>query len=125
MNETYKRTLNHEKIRQWIIKRGGMPAKFKETTDDNRAGDITVAFPGYKGEAAYGWISWNDFFKAFEVHRLVFIYRELDDKGNLSRDFHFFQWEEGLQDPNEMSSSAEEKFDEELRHLQMHRNRKY
>lgn len=124
MNDIYKRTLNHEKIRQWIIRRGGMPAKFNETLNDNRAGDITVMFPGHNGEDVYAWISWKDFFKEFEARRLVFIYREFDAQRQLSRDFHFFQWDEGLQDPNEDSTSLEEKFDEELRQLQIHRNRK-
>ena len=77
------RTTDHAEIRRWIEARGGHPAVV--TGVPGEAGILRVDLPGYEEQEFLQPISWDDFFRRFEAHRLAFLY---EDEGR------FFQFVE-------------------------------
>lgn len=76
-----KITIDHEKIKKWVIKNKGRPA----VIDDPQAGSddvgIRIDFPGKKDESLLREnvspdVTWERFFKIFEDKKLAFLYQE-------------------------------------------------
>lgn len=63
------KTKNGKEIEQWVIKRGGVPAKVKGTKDL-----IRVKFDNLEDELQP--ITWYEFFEYFKNNNLTFIYED-------------------------------------------------
>jgi hypothetical protein len=82
-----KTTSDHEEIKKWAGERGGKPAKVRGTGGKGDIGMLRFMFGG--NDAALEEISWEDFFKEFDVKELAFLYQEKTANGELSRFFKF------------------------------------
>jgi hypothetical protein len=71
-------TTDHHTIRQWVEKRGGHPARVRETAPRKGAGGILRIDFG-KPEDALERISWDDFFKTFDREKLAFLFQDERD----------------------------------------------
>lgn len=80
-----KITTDHDEIRRWVEERGGWPACVKGTGGEGDPGLLRIDFPGYSGEETLQRISWEEFFGAFEKHRLAFLYQDKTSDGKVSR----------------------------------------
>ena len=78
-------TIDHQKIREWVEARGGVPATVKGSGGDEPAGILRIDFPGYAGKATLEKISWEAFFHKFEDRQLAFLYQEKTAAGPPSR----------------------------------------
>ena len=86
---TAQKTVDHEVIRTWVEERGGRPARVAATAPGKRdakagsAGILRIDF----GEAdeSLEEISWNEFFDAFEKHKLALLYADDESGGRESR----------------------------------------
>lgn len=88
-----KTTTDHEEIRRWVEKRGGVPAHVKATGDKQDPGLLRIGFPGYGQGESLEEISWEDFFKKFDEQNLAFLYQEETKSGQESRFFKFVRRE--------------------------------
>lgn len=77
-------TTDHNKIREWVEKRGGKPAHVKSTGQENDPGLLRIDFPDGREEELEQ-ISWEEFFKKFEEKKLAFLYQEESAGGEESR----------------------------------------
>jgi hypothetical protein len=76
-------TTDHDVIRKWVEQRGGRPARVASTAPgepEGRSGSsgilrIDFAEPDESLEA----ISWEEFFKTFDKHKLAFLYQDEKD----------------------------------------------
>lgn len=83
------RTLtDHEEIRKWVEQRGGRPAVVGDTMNGS-SGQLYIDFA--ESDEALEEIPWNDFFRIFEEHRLVFLCEEAAKDGTESRFFKFME----------------------------------
>jgi hypothetical protein len=81
-----KRTVKHEKIRQWAEARDGKPARVQATGGDDDAGLLRIDFPERQGEEdGLEEITWDEFFEKFDEKRLCFVYQESTSDGKQSR----------------------------------------
>lgn len=80
-----KRTTNHDRIRDWVEKRGGSPATVKSTGRSKHPGLLRIDFPGYSGQATLEPITWDDFFQKFDEEQLTFLYQNKTASGKTSR----------------------------------------
>ncbi len=80
-------TRSHDVIVHWAEERGAQPATVPGTEHGNRPGVLRFNFPGYGGEALEE-ISWEEWFKTFDVRQLVFVFQEHKTDGRMS---NFFQ----------------------------------
>ncbi len=81
-------TRNHEVIKSWAEERGGTPATVPGTEHDGHLGVLRFDFPGFGGrELAH--VSWEEWFRAFDVRELVMIYQETKTDGTQSNFFKF------------------------------------
>jgi hypothetical protein len=73
-----QRTTDHQAIRKWIEKRGGRPARVKETahTKKGSAGILRVDFA--EPDESLEQISWEEFFGTFDKQKLAFLYQDED-----------------------------------------------
>ena len=73
-------TTNHSKIRKWVEKRKGKPARVKTSGSD---GILRIDF----GEPEDGLeeITWDEFFKIFDANELKFLHQEKTSSGKTSR----------------------------------------
>jgi hypothetical protein len=71
-------TTDHEEIRRWAEAQGGHPARVKGTGRGKDPGMLRIDFPGFSGEGKLEEISWNEFFKWFDVNELALLYRQKD-----------------------------------------------
>lgn len=79
-------TRDHDTIRAWVEKRGGVPSIVKGTaTKKNGGGILRIDFPGYSGEDSLQKISWEEFFQKFDESKLEFLYQEKTADGKESR----------------------------------------
>lgn len=79
-------TRDHETIRAWVEKRGGVPSMVKGTaTKKDGGGILRIDFPGYSGEDSLQEISWDEFFQKFDESKLEFLYQEKTADGKESR----------------------------------------
>ncbi|SDD59747.1 hypothetical protein SAMN04487996_101405 [Dyadobacter soli] len=79
-------TRDHDTIRSWVEKRGGVPSVVKGTAG-KKGGDgiLRIDFPGYSGEDSLQEISWDEFFQKFDESKLEFLYQETTADGKESR----------------------------------------
>jgi hypothetical protein len=68
-----------------VEERGGSPARVKGTGKKKDEGVLRIDYPGYSGEETLEAITWDEFFAAFEKHRLAFLYQEETKDGKKSR----------------------------------------
>jgi hypothetical protein len=78
-------TTDHEEIRRWVEKRGGRPARVRETGSDGDPGVLRIDFPGRGEDDALEQMSWEDWFDAFDENELAFLYQEETKEGDESR----------------------------------------
>jgi hypothetical protein len=78
-------TTDHEEIRRWVEKRGGRPARVRETGSDGDPGMLRIDFPGRGEDDALEPMSWDDWFDAFDENELAFLYQEETKQGDESR----------------------------------------
>lgn len=71
-------TTDHREIRRWAEAHGGHPAAVKGTGRGNDPGILRIDFPGFSGEESLREISWDRFFKWFDINELALIHRERD-----------------------------------------------
>lgn len=81
-------TTDHEKIKQWIEERGGVPSHVKGTGTGGDPGVLRIDFPEDENLEA---ISWDDFFEKFDESNLAFLYQEKTADGKMSRFSKFIQ----------------------------------
>ena len=72
-------TTDHQTIRRWVDERGGRPARVKGTEGTNDPGLLRVDYPGFSGEDSLEEISWDEWFKGFDQHKLAFLYEDEKD----------------------------------------------
>ena len=80
-----KVTTNHDEIRHWVEKRGGHPARVKNTERGDSPGLLRIDYPGYSGGDTLEGISWDEFFEGFDDNNLAFLYQEKTKDGKQSR----------------------------------------
>lgn len=79
-------TRDHDTIRAWVEKRGGVPSVVKGTAKKKDGGGILrIDFPGYSGEDSLQEIGWDEFFQKFDESKLEFLYQEKTADGKESR----------------------------------------
>ncbi|MBO9612891.1 MAG: hypothetical protein J7619_09365 [Dyadobacter sp.] len=79
-------TRDHDTIRAWVEKRGGVPSVVKGTAKKKDGdGILRIDFPGYSGEDSLQEISWEEFFRKFDESQLEFLYQEKTADGKESR----------------------------------------
>jgi hypothetical protein len=69
-------TTNHGEIRTWAEAHGGRPAAVARTHTDTDVGIVRIMFPDAPNSEhdALTEISWDDFFKEFEMRKLALLY---------------------------------------------------
>ncbi|UEM18819.1 hypothetical protein JL100_017135 [Skermanella mucosa] len=81
MSET---TTDHDKIRKWAEQHGGKPAVVKSTHGQGGVGIIRIEFPDAPNSKndSLEEISWEEFFKQFEDHKLAVVF---EPKSNFNK----------------------------------------
>ena len=87
-------TTDHDAIRQWAEERGGVPAAVKNTLAGDRAGILTIDFPGSRDKDVDE-MTWEEFFKIFDRENLALSYQETAPDGNLSITYDIVARESG------------------------------
>lgn len=82
-----QQTTDHGTIRKWAEARGGRPASVASTLSGDDAGILRIDFA--EPTPSLEEISWDEFFKKFDEHKLAFLYREETKDGQTSRFFKF------------------------------------
>lgn len=85
-------TTDHDTIRQWIEKRGGIPTVVKGTEGADGEGILRVDFA--ERDEKLEEIPWEEFFQVFEDRGLAFLYQEETKDGSESRFFKFVRRED-------------------------------
>jgi hypothetical protein len=85
MSTESKVTTDHQRIKQWVEVRGGVPARVKDTDKGTSSGVLRIDYPGYSGEQSLEEITWEEFFEGFEKNKLAFLYQEETQDGAKSR----------------------------------------
>ncbi|MCZ7427059.1 hypothetical protein O7607_15085 [Micromonospora sp. WMMA1949] len=80
-------TRNHEVIQRWARARGAKPATIAGTEREGRAGVLTFNIPGYRESSRIREITWDDWFRTFDLRRLNLIYQEQMRDGRQSNFF--------------------------------------
>ena len=80
-----KITTDHETIRQWVQERHGHPARVKGPNKSGSIGVLRIDYPGYTGEETLEAITWDQFFEAFDLNHLAFLYQDKTKDGKQSR----------------------------------------
>ncbi|MEU8315818.1 hypothetical protein [Micromonospora sp. NPDC048887] len=80
-------TRNHEVIQRWARARGAKPATIAGTERGNRPGVLTFNIPGYRESSRIREITWDDWFRTFDLRRLNLIYQEQMRDGRQSNFF--------------------------------------
>jgi hypothetical protein len=81
---TSNQTHNHQTIREWAEKRGGVPAKVMGTEKNGDEGVLRIYFPKFSTSDELEEISWEDFFNDFEKDWLDLLYQESKADGEES-----------------------------------------
>lgn len=84
-------TTDHDVIRKWIEKRGGVPTVVRGTEGEDGEGILRVDFG--KRDDALDEIPWEAFFETFEDRGLAFLYQDETKDGEESRFFKFVKRE--------------------------------
>lgn len=96
-DSTALRTIDHEKIRDWIEERGGRPSVVADTWNGT-SGMLRVDFENGDAGEILEEISWNDFFRIFDENNLEFLYQEKTVDGRRSRFCKFTERDEARED---------------------------
>ncbi|WP_329104814.1 hypothetical protein OG792_30860 [Micromonospora sp. NBC_01699] len=80
-------TTSHEVIQRWARARKAKPATIAGTERDGRAGVLTFNFPGWREGGRLREITWEQWFKTFDLRRLNFIYQDRRSDGKQSNFF--------------------------------------
>ncbi|MDM4782909.1 MULTISPECIES: hypothetical protein [unclassified Micromonospora] len=80
-------TRNHEVIQRWARARGAKPATIAGTERGDRPGVLTFNMPGYRESSRLREITWDDWFRTFDLRRLNLIYQEQMRDGRQSNFF--------------------------------------
>jgi hypothetical protein len=84
-------TTDHREIRRWAEARGAQPSRVAHTEAAALAGDpriIRLDLPGYSDAGALEPITWDEWFRTFDEHKLAFVYQDTTADGepsNVSR----------------------------------------
>ena len=81
---TSNQTHNHQTIREWAEKRGGVPARVIGTELNGDEGILRIHFPEFSKSEDLEEISWEDFFDDFEKDRLNLLYQDQKANGEQS-----------------------------------------
>lgn len=84
-------THDHQEIRHWVEKRGGVPAKVKDAeSGDDYTGLLKIRFLA-EGDVddQLEQISWEDFFEDLDENNLDFLYDDQEVNGELSNFYKF------------------------------------
>ena len=84
-------TTDHDVIREWIEKRGGVPTVVRGTEGEDGEGILRVDFG--ERDDALDEIPWEAFFETFEDRGLAFLYQDETKDGEESRFFKFIKRE--------------------------------
>ncbi len=83
---TSKSTTDHDVIREWVERRGGIPATVEDTGNRGEdAGILRIMFPGHGSDENLSEIDWDQFFDKFDDADLAFVYQEKTQDGGTSR----------------------------------------
>ncbi|WNM42451.1 hypothetical protein RMN56_14425 [Micromonospora halotolerans] len=80
-------TTNHEVIQRWARARNAKPATIAGTERDDRPGVLTFNIPGYRESSRIREVSWDDWFRTFDLRGLNLIYQEQMRDGRQSNFF--------------------------------------
>ncbi|MFU8855019.1 hypothetical protein ACNAW0_29250, partial [Micromonospora sp. SL1-18] len=80
-------TANHEVIQRWARARGAKPATIAGTEREGRPGVLTFNIPGYRESSRIREITWDDWFRTFDLRGLNLIYQEQMRDGRQSNFF--------------------------------------
>lgn len=80
-------TANHEVIQRWARERGARPATIAGTEREGRPGVLTFNIPGYRESSRIKQITWDDWFRTFDLRGLNLIYQEQMRDGRQSNFF--------------------------------------
>ena len=69
-------TIDHDKIRKWVEKRGGHPAAVRRTGRGEDPGILRIDFPGFSGGKTLTHLDWDTFFRWFDENELAFLYQD-------------------------------------------------
>lgn len=78
-------TTSHEVIRRWAEQRDAVPATVDGTEHDDHLGVLRLDFGGRSDRLVH--VGWDEWFHAFDVRRLNFIYQEERRDGHRSNFF--------------------------------------
>ncbi len=101
-------TIDHDEIRQWIEEREGTPAMVR--TDGRGEGILRVDLGD--SEENLMEISWEDFFKMFEVQNLAFVYQDTGADGEVSM-FHAFVARDGEEGDSPIAGFGDDEDEED------------
>lgn len=92
MENKAQTTTQHEVIKAWVEERHGRPSRVAGTGEKHRRhftheGILRIDFG--KKEERLEPLSWTEFFKVFDEHRLAFLFQEETAEGKTS---HFFKF---------------------------------
>ena len=79
-----KATTDHDEIRGWAEKRGGVPACVRGTGGSGDTGVIRIDFPDGP-EPSLQQISWDEWFQKFDENNLALVYQNKTASGRQSR----------------------------------------
>ncbi len=82
-------TQDHDTIKKWSEKRGGVPAKIRGTGKSTDDGVLRIHFPDHSKSEEFEEISWEDFFEDFDKNGLSFLYQDKKADGE-ENTFHKF-----------------------------------
>ncbi|HEY4650714.1 MAG TPA: hypothetical protein VIG72_04835 [Pontibacter sp.] len=79
-----KKTTNHNEIKKWAEKHGGVPSIIKGTEDDGSGeGVLRIHFPEKSdNNDSFEEVSWDEFFKEFDNSKLALLH---DPDGNFNK----------------------------------------
>ncbi|WP_319460388.1 hypothetical protein [Micromonospora sp. RTP1Z1] len=80
-------TANHEVIQRWAGARNAKPATIAGTERDGRPGVLTFNIPGYRESSRIREITWDDWFRTFDLRGLNLIHQEQMRDGRQSNFF--------------------------------------
>jgi hypothetical protein len=75
---------DHDEIRNWAEARGAKPACVKGTEGEDDSRLLRLDFPGYSGEGSLQHISWDRWFRVFDMRNLALIVEDRTADGRPS-----------------------------------------
>ena len=81
---TIRATKDHDFIKNWIEKNGGVPARLGYDSSEGLKDPLTVWFRKAAAAAhnSYQALDWEEFFAVFDYHDFVFQYEEQEGEGS-------------------------------------------